>query len=207
MEGPAGSAPAPRGWKPRVHLSTPRPRGCEGGHRTPDDAGQQPAALPLSYLALRLVRAYRHGVPTPDFRIESPADCHYPMAARKVEESNSHGCPCRWLSRPRVPMDGTFPVKCEARRPAGRASCPAVSPVRFERTTPAFGGQCSGSAELRRDGTRGQSRTDYWGFARPRVVRYTTRAEQTSRPGPEVCGDACGARTRGPRIDNPVLSH
>ena len=54
MEGLAGTAPAPRGWKPHVRLSTPQPRVCcEGGHRTPDDAGQQPAALPLSYLALR----------------------------------------------------------------------------------------------------------------------------------------------------------
>ena len=40
------------------------------------------------------------------------------------------------------------------------------------------------SAELRRDRTRGQSRTDDWGFARPRVVRYTTRVEKAgSREG------------------------
>ena len=134
MEGLAGTAPAPRGWKPRVHLSTPQPRGSLRGRasnprRRRATTGRSSAELP------RNEYWYRHGVLTPAFRIENPVDYHYPMAARKGEESNSHGEPCRWLSKPCVPMDGPF---------QGRGTVvPAASPVRFERTTPAFGGQCS----------------------------------------------------------------
>jgi hypothetical protein len=62
-----------------------RRQGCGGGHRTPDDGGQQPPALPLSYSALQFAghgtAPYRHGVLTPGFRAENPTDFHYPMAA------------------------------------------------------------------------------------------------------------------------------
>lgn len=75
---------------------------CEGGHRTPDDAGQQPAALPLSYLAITASctaagaagttgTATGYRPPTSGLRIRRTV--HYPMAARKGEESNSHGKP------------------------------------------------------------------------------------------------------------------
>ena len=55
--------------------------------------------------------------------------------------------------------------------------------------------------------TRGQTRTDYWGFARPCVVPYTTRVRRRPRwDGHRASrGDACGTRTRDLRIDNPLL--
>jgi hypothetical protein len=175
----------------RAPVNTSTPRWLRGRASNPRrhrvTTGRSTAELPRN--------EYRHGVLTPDFRIENPVDYRYPMAARrKVEESNSHGCPCRRLSKPRVPMDGTF---------LDGALGPAVSPVRFERTTPAFGGQRSGSAELRRVGYPEPDSNWLLGLRTP----LCCPVHHPGRKRPEgLHGDACGARTRDPRIDNPVLS-
>ena len=180
MEGLAGTAPAPRGWKPRVRLSTPQPRVCcEGGHRTPDDAGQQPAALPLSYLA----SAYRHGVLTPGFRSENPADYRYPMAANGVHSTCCARCAGRTdpQSRRSDSNGRHLPSEGSALDPLSYGESRAVPGARLELTTGA-----SHAPVL--------SRTPPgWEGGRRAGLHQT---------GP---GDACGTRTRDLRIDNPLL--
>ena len=78
---------------------------------------------------------YRHGVPTPGFRDENPADCLYPMAAwwrstapeRKVEVSNPHGRTVSLFSKQGAPSQRGIPSRAEGQRIERWRGCPRPS--------------------------------------------------------------------------------